>query len=76
MQCELDAETRMELAALAYKAWTIAYDTLQKVKKEVDDNSPDWTKFHAIRLENAIAEKAKASRIFENIAKYSPIVKG
>jgi hypothetical protein len=76
MQCELSAEARNDLAAMAYNKWREAFENVQKVKAEKYDGSPDWELLHRERLNNALNNRDRAQRVLDEIKKYAPIIVG
>lgn len=82
MQVELDAEARLELAAMVYARWSRAWDSVKAVRAETWESTgrfcgkEDWPGFHAARTKQADEEMALAKRLREAICPYSPIVKG
>lgn len=70
---ELEQETINDLAFLAYKHFTAAFDMLKETKAEVNDNSQDWTLFHQNRLDNATKKLADTKALYDAIKIYSLI---
>jgi len=56
----------MDIASLIYGKWSETMDSLDHVKKETDDGSPDWNEFHEIRLAATIADEKKWFSIRNN----------
>jgi len=82
MQCELSAEARNELAAMAYARWSDAFGKLKEIKtatwESMDEFCPklDWPMYHAHMLQTAQKEFDLAARLKAEICKYSPLVCG
>lgn len=80
MQCELSAEARNELAAMAYARWSEAANKLRRVKAASWESmscfclKADWPSFRAAMIETAQNEFDLASRLKAEICKYSPLV--
>lgn len=82
MLCELDAIARNELASMAYARWSMAYDNYKKTKqltweqnKQVCPKS-DWSSFHSQMIQSAEKELELASKVKDQICKYSPLICG
>lgn len=82
MQCELSAEARNELAAMAYARWSDAFDILRKVKAMTWESEKkfcpkaDWPNFHESMLASAQKEYDLTTRLKAEICKYSPLICG
>lgn len=82
MQCELSAEARNELAAMAYARWSDAFENLKEIKaatwESMDRFCPkaDWPSFKEAMRQTAEKEFDLASRLKAEICKYSPLVCG
>jgi len=66
-----------ECTSLVYNRWAQEYDLLKKVKAEVNDGSPDWEQFHALRLKGHTAEEAKWKALLQRMTAVCPnLIKG
>jgi hypothetical protein len=80
MLIELDDAIRLELAAMAYKRWDLAYDALKNAKCLTWETSGkfclkgEWPLFRASILAKAEKELATATALKNAICKYSPII--
>lgn len=78
-QVPLSAETRLELASMAYARWSAAFDAHKAAKAETWESAgrfcprDEWPLFHARRLNAARTELDKAARIKDEICPHSPL---
>jgi hypothetical protein len=76
----LDAEARLELAAMAYSRWCKAYDYLKTIKAATWESQnkfcpkDEWPSYHAVQIQGAEAELKKAAAIKDAICPYSPLI--
>lgn len=64
---EMSNDLLYHLSGLAYNTWFHAYKTLKEVKKETNDNSPDWAEFHKSKLEAATKKEQITYDFFNEI---------
>lgn len=82
MQCEFDAETRLEIASMVYNRWCIAFDKLKEVKALTWESAgkfcpkADWPSFHSDMIKTADKEMQLATRLKDSVCKYSPLIIG
>ena len=82
MLIELDAESRFELASMAYDRWSNAFEAHKKAKQltweSVNKFCPknEWPDYHKSMVAEAEKELNKATKLKDAICKYSPLITG
>jgi hypothetical protein len=82
MILDLDAVTRNEIASMVYARWSIALESLKKVKgltwmtcgKFCPQN--EWPQYHANMIHSAETELETAVKLKNDICPFSPLIKG
>lgn len=82
MLLDLDPTTRLELASMVYSRWATAFDSLKAAKAMTWESQgkfcpkADWPSFHASILADAQKEFTLATKLTEDICKFSPLIAG
>lgn len=78
----LDEITRTEIASMIYSRWSEAFDALKKTKSLTWESAgkfcpkTEWSLYHAEMIKQAEMEFELATKLKNDICKYSPLVMG